>query len=165
MPLYSKIFSDTEIVDLARNKYKRVLLAACGGCMNESLAFDHHLPITAYTNGNKSHPAIQAECTRIAHMLNDIGIKTDILVFPAGSNSRCINNLNAPQYSILTNDSQGVFYDAILMLSCPAGFAWISRQIHDIPVFNITRQKCMLTYKTKNDNGKICITSGRLSPF
>lgn len=165
MPLYSKIFSDAEIVDLVRNKYKSVLLAACGGCMNESLAFDLHLPITAYTNENKRHPAIQAECTRIAHMLNDIGVTTDTLVFPAGSNSRCIINLYAQQYSIFTNDSQEVIYDAILMLSCPAGFIWLSRQIHDIPVFNITRQKGMLSYITDNDNGNIYIVSGKISPF
>lgn len=165
MPLYSKIISDSEIVDLVRNKYKSVLLAACGGCMNESLAFDQHLPIIAYTNGNKRHPAIQAECARIAHMLNDIGIETNTLVFPAGSNSRCIINLCAPQYPIFTDDSQEVIYDAILMLSCPSGFIWISRQIHDIPVFNITRQKGMLSYTTDNDNGAMYIVSGKISSF
>ena len=94
--------------------------------------------------------------------LNDIGITTDTLVFPGGSNSRCIINLCAPQYPILNSDSQDVIYDAILMLSCTAGFTWISRQIHDIPVFIITRQKGMLSYTTDDDNK---IESGKISPF
>ena len=162
MPIYSKIFSDAEIVDLVRNKYKSVLLAACGGCMNESLAFDLHLPITTYINENKRHPAIYAECTRIAHMLNDIGIIADTLIFPGGSNSRCIINLCAPQYPIHNSDSQEVIYDAILMLSCTAGFTWISRQIRDIPVFIITRQKGMLSYTTDDDSK---IDSGKITPF
>lgn len=165
MPLYSRTFSDAEIVDLVRNKYQSVLLAACGGCMNESLAFDHYLPITAYTHENKRHPAIEAECVRISRVLNDIGVSVDTLIFPAGSNSRCIINLCAPQHPILPSDLQGAIYDAILMLSCPSGFTWISRQAYDIPVFNITRQKGMLSYTTNNDNGNINIVNGKISFF
>ena len=46
MSVYSKTISDTELVNLVQPSWKRVLIFACAGCMNDSLAFDSGQPIS-----------------------------------------------------------------------------------------------------------------------
>lgn len=161
MPIYSKTISDEEIMRLIKPDYKMVLILACAGCMNESISFDTGLPIIKTECDHKSFPALESECSRISDYLSKHGIATNIRILPSGSNSGCIVNLDEPHYPIPADST----YDAVLVLSCPAGFFDISKIIDSLPIFIISRQIGMLNYRYFDDGCRRVITHGKISPF
>ena len=165
MPLYSKIISNDEILGLVVGKYSKILLVACGGCMNESLAYDYNLPLTIKKAGRYIHPAISVEFKRIANMLYRFGISTDMLVLPPGSNSRCMININEPMHPILEETFQPVNSDAMLVLSCPSGFYGITCQVRGIQPYLIARQKGTLSYIYDIAGDSTYIVEGKVSFF
>lgn len=165
MPIYSRVISNAKIQEIVHHKFKKVLLLACGGCMNESLAYDYHLPIAIHDQGQDIYPAIQYECNRIISMFRYLGIVSDFRVLPSGSNSRCMINLNAPLYSPSVDLFEKKQYDAVLVLSCPAGFIGISQQYIGIPIFIITDQKGMLRYTYDDNSRTVNIMAGDISYF
>lgn len=160
MPIFSKVVSDNRICDMIDRGYKKVLLLACGGCMNESLAFANSLPLRL-NEERAMFPPIEAECLRITNMLCGDGFTVDAIILPSGSNARCIRNLNEEQFAL----PDGLSPDIILVLSCPSGFRGLSTLIKDIPIYNITEQVGMLYYKYEDDGKERKIVSGKISKF
>lgn len=144
MPIYSESIQNDEILNILKNKYKKVLLIGCGACMNESLAYLYDLPLSVKGERDEYYPVpVIKEIKRIAKMLEENGYEVNFEYLPEGSNSRCMIDNTKEIYNVSFESKPEV----ILVLSCPASREGIKTTIKEIPIINITRQKGFLFYK------------------
>lgn len=69
MPIYSKSIQNKEILNILKNKYKKILLIGCGACMNESLAYLYDLPLSVKGERDEYYPVpVIKELNRIEKM-------------------------------------------------------------------------------------------------
>lgn len=160
MSVYSKTISDKELVNLVQPSWKRVLIFACAGCMNDSLAFDLGQPISEEKN-QLSFPSLEIECRRIIDLLKTCGIVAERKILSASTNSRCIINLDEPPYPLLDNGK----YDAVLALCCHAGYIGIKRFVGQTPAYAITYPIGVLNYLYSSNQGTKTIVSGNVVYF
>lgn len=142
LPIYSESIQNDEILNILKNRYKKVLLFGCGACMNESLAYLYDLPLSVKGERDEYYPVpVIKELKRIANMLGENGYEVNYEYFPEGSNSRCMIDSTKEIYNVSFESKPEI----VLVLSCPAGREGIKTTIKEIPV--ITRQKGFLFYK------------------
>lgn len=158
MPKYSELFSDEKIVSLIDPSYKNILLLACSGCMNESLAFKYSLPIISYGD-KETYPAVESECLRLTAFLVNKGFSVDTLYIPSGV--KCIRNLDEEQLSMPNTLNP----DVALVLACPDGLWGLSKQINDIPLIRISKWMGTIFYRYHDDGIERKIERGKVSAF
>lgn len=149
MAVYSKILSDKEILSLIPKNSKHILIVACGGCVNESLAYDHDEPIFTFDeDGNVTPYASNIEAKRFAKFLGAEGFAVDIKLLTGDMPVLCIYSESGTDILDTNNEP-----DVILTLSCPSGSIGL-QVITDTPVFPITIQVGYLSYTYKDKDGK-----------
>jgi hypothetical protein len=158
MAVYSKTLSDDEILALIpMASKKRILIVTCGGCVNESLAYDNDIPIfVCDKNGNNIPHASYVEAVRIADLLKRNGYEASIKLQDGELPVICI--FSAEENGILKVETTP---DIILTLSCLSG-AILLRTLTQIPVYAITKQVGYLAYTyTTDKNGNRVIIKER----
>ncbi len=142
MPIYSRTINDSELLNTIPEGSESVLIVACGGCMNESLAYDCHTPITQkLEDGNLVAYSARAEAERVANILISNGYTTKILMPSYNMLVLCISD----EKSFLELFKLDYKPDCVLVLSCDAGVMAVRRYI-DSRVLNITRQCGFLSF-------------------
>ena len=158
MPKYSELLSDEEIIGMISPDSKRILLLACSGCINESLAFKHSLPIISYGDTER-YPAIESECVRLTKLLIAKGFSVDTLYLPPGT--KCIRNLDEEQFSLPSKINP----DIILVLACPDGLWGLSKLIKDIPMIRISKWMGTIFYRYHDNGIERRVERGKISAF
>lgn len=153
MAVYSTMISNELILEKVRDFHAtNILLIACGGCANESLAYAKKLPVFISKEGEPleksmlcghSVPyAVQKTADQIVEMLCDKGYYARACIVPINRELLCIqskdNSIN------FLNSMSNV--DLILALCCPAGIMGIKKQIKDIPTISLMRPQGQLFY-------------------
>jgi len=147
MAIYSKTLSDEKIIALVPKGAKSILIVGCGGCVNESLAYDYDVPISTFdTEGNNTPYASSVEAKRIADILEAENFTVDIKLLTGDLPVLCIHHEN--ETAIIGQSNRP---DAILVLSCKSGVLGM-QFVTDIPSFTITTQVGYLSY-TYSDRG------------
>lgn len=149
LPIYSRTISDSELLNTIPEGSERILIVACGGCMNESLAYDHHTPITQkLEDGNLVAYSVRAEAERVANILNCNGFTTKIVMPSHNMLVLCISG-EENYIELFKLDYKP---DCVLVLSCDAGVMAV-RRYTDSRVFNISRQCGFLSFSLiSNEN-------------
>jgi hypothetical protein len=156
MAVYSKILSDDTILSLIPTEAKKVLIVACGGCVNESLAYDNGNPIFISDENKIFTPyASYMEAQRIAEMLREKSFLTDIKTLNGDMPVLCIYHAEGTEILNTVNKS-----DIILTLSCKSGMLGL-QTITKIPVISITSQVGYIAYTYKEEDGKKLIIKER----
>lgn len=152
MAVYSEVLDNQKILTMLKNRYKRVLIIGCGGCMNESLAFKNHLPIFKMDDSLNFIPfAVTQEMIRISIFLKLHEFEVNSFLINEGMPVLCI-------YS----DQNDVFFfedrnkpDVIVALCCAAGLVGLNAKFRSkIPVLHITKQLGQIAYSYKDLNGE-----------
>lgn len=121
MTIYSRMLNEQEITDSLSYDSKRILIVACGSCMNESLAFENELPIIIYTDEGKSVSiASFYTAQKLAAKLENLGYETKIIV-----DGVCIIRDN--NKTLLLDSIKSFKPDTILSISCKAGLLGIKK--------------------------------------
>lgn len=150
MAVYSRTLSDTEILALIPQQSKDVLIVTCGGCVNESLAYDNDVPILTFDDrGNATPFASYVEAVRISKVLKEKGYGVEIKLLDGDMPVLCIYT----EGRVAELLSTGVSPDVILTLSCKSGAIGL-QVITDKPVISITKQVGYMAYAYKDENGK-----------
>lgn len=158
MAVYSTTISDEQILERVRNSHATsILLVACGGCANESLAYTKKISIfispkeesleESMLYGHSIPFATKTTAEQIAEMLRDEGYRINICIVPLGAELLCIQGKD-DNLSKFSNTSA---VDLVLALCCPAGVAGIKRQLKDIPVISLLRSQGQLFYVYKDN--------------
>ena len=153
MAVYSTVISNELILDKVRNFHAtNILLVACGGCANESLAFTKKIPIFLSKEGESLEKSIlcghavpyaaKITADQIAEMLCGKGYYAWTYIVPLNTELLCIQGKDNPT-NYLNSMSK---VDLILALCCPAGLIGIKRKIKDIPVISLMRSQGQLFY-------------------
>ncbi len=171
MAVYSVLLNTQDIIkQVIKHNPKRTLIIACGGCANESLAYDRHEPIFSCESGQtiqdalKSGMAVPYATKMVTEQLEEIiktnGYEVDICTVPIGESTLCIQDINSQ--IINKNITQGV--ELVLALCCPAGIMGIKRAICDIPVvpLMISKGQLFYIYKDKENNRQIVYDQSRV---
>jgi len=158
MPKYSELLPDNEIVSMLGPQDKNVVLLACGGCINESLAFKYSMPIISYGD-KETYPAIESECKRLTRLLTDNGVLVTTFYLPPGT--KCIRDLDDKPFLI----PEDVKPDIILVLSCPDGIWGLSRNIKGVPLIRISKWVEIMFYRYRDDGKLREIERGTISKF
>ncbi len=145
MAIYSETMNDENILSLIPNGAKNILIVACGGCVNESLAYDYDIPILSDSKPYASN----VEATRISNLLTHNGFSTEIKLLDGDLPVLCIYSSENLRAFLETSFD----FDNILALSCKSGALGL-RGITDKPVESITKQIGYLAYTYKDDDGK-----------
>lgn len=145
MAIYSKTLCDEQILALIPEQSHHVLIVACGGCVNESLAYDHETPIVVLdVDGTEIPQASLIEAQRISKMLIYKGYETEIKLL----------NGDLPVLCIFSDEREEILppnrLDVILTLSCISGSIGL-RTLTNVPVFSITKQAGYLSYTYAKD--------------
>jgi hypothetical protein len=141
MAVYSEVISNESILKSIPENVKNILIVACGGCMNESLAYKNDCPIFMHVNDEAIPYASFSEAHRIVEFLNIRGYSSNAKVIPCGT----------PVLCIYSEDYKFVFHedffqpDAILALCCDAGLQGL-KLIFSVPVISITKRRGLLFY-------------------
>lgn len=144
MPIYSEVFSDTEILGLLNRQYKKVAIVGCGACTNESLAYKNSLPIFVNKHGNIIYPyATVSELLRIKSVLCREKYQVEIQYYNDVEGFVCMKKTSAIDTYAISWDNQP---DIILTLCCGAGYETIREMFPKIPVVKITNQIGFLFY-------------------
>ncbi|MDR3299305.1 MAG: hypothetical protein LBU43_04720 [Candidatus Accumulibacter sp.] len=85
--IYSKIISDQNIVDCIQMTFANILIVACGGCVNESLAYDNNMPILV----GDSQYASKLDAERISKLLSANGHSVQVKVIEGDMPVLCIH--------------------------------------------------------------------------
>ncbi len=145
MTIYSKMLNEQEITDSLPNESKRILIVACGSCMNESLAFENELPISIYTEeGENVSIASVYTAQKLAAKLENLGYETKIIV-----DGICIIRDN--NKTLLLESIKSFKPDTILSISCKAGLFGI-KKLTDIKAIIVTKHVGYLSIVYK-ENG------------
>ncbi|MCL2820398.1 MAG: hypothetical protein FWD38_06155 [Oscillospiraceae bacterium] len=149
MAIYSKTLSDDRILSLIPENKKHILLVACGGCVNESLAYDHDNPILVFDDENNSIPyASKVEAKRISAVLETSGCGVEIKLLTGDMPVLCIySESDTSILDTMTNP------DLILTISCASG-AMGMKFLTDTPVISITHQVGYVSYTYRDADSK-----------
>jgi hypothetical protein len=154
MAIYSKTLSDEKILAFISEKSKTILIVACGGCVNESLAYDNDVPIIICDDQGDEIPyASHIETLRITEMPKSRGYNASIKLVNGALPVLCIFSLDGT--NILESKNAP---DVILTLSCVSGAIGL-RTLIKTPIYTITRQEGYLayTYTTDADGNRVMI--------
>mgnify|MGYP003301443173 CR=1 FL=1 len=161
MAVYSVLIDKNEIVSkLNYLNAKNILIVACGGCANESLAYDNNIPI--FTNapekdlsqslkeGLEIPYASKTNMEKIKDYLLEKGYIVRTELISLSQDSLCIRKEHKPfTFKSLESFSP----DAILSISCLAGAYGIIKSINkSVPVICIMKSKGQLSYCYRDDN-------------
>jgi len=136
MAVFSKVINDQEIFDAIPSTCKNVLIFACGGCVNESLAYNNDVPIL-----KRGQPfASKMEAKRIYDLLTQKGYNTRVKTLDGDMPVLCIYDSSSP----LIDDEQFT-PDVILALSCHSGVAGLE-MLQAKPVVPLTNQIGYIAY-------------------
>ena len=149
MAVYSEIISDEMILSSIPTKSKNILIVACGGCMNESLAFKNNSPIFVTENDELVPYASKSEAERIMRFLSDHGFSVRAKTIRDGMPVLCIYS---EEYQFEFCEKSFV-PDAVLALCCEAGILGLGIRFV-VPVIPITQQLGYLAYTYKDSAGK-----------
>lgn len=162
MPIYSRVINDEKILKLVSiNECHNILVIGCGGCMNESLAYDGDLCI--YDGENESPFATITELNRIKQLLCGYNNSVDIKYFEGDKGFLCMNNVDesGDGFLCMNNVVESTFEsrkenrpDIILVLSCLSGYYALKERFPDYNLMCITEIKGGLSYYYKNEKGK-----------
>lgn len=153
MAVYSTVISYELILEKVRDFHAtNILLIACGGCANESLAFTRRIPIFISKEGESLEKSIlcgrsvpyaaKMTADQIVEMLCDKGYYAWPYIVPLDTELLCIQSKDNP-INFLNSMSK---VDLILALCCPAGVMGIKRQVKDIPIISLMRSQGQLFY-------------------
>jgi hypothetical protein len=161
MAVYSKTLSDDIILSLIPTETKNILIIACGGCVNESLAYNNGCPISILDEHKKSTPyASSMEAQRIAKMLSEKDFSADVKILNGNMPVLCIHSDKDKNILNTVNKPP----DIILTLSCKSGMLGL-QLITDIPVISITSQIGYIAYTYKEKDGNRFIVDGKVQEF
>ena len=149
MPVYSKVINDEAILDLLskNNTCHSILILGCGGCMNESLAYDGDLCI--YKDGTESPCATITELNRIRKLLGDHHYSVIIKHFDGVKGFLCMDNVDDNDYGM----NLDIQPDIILVLSCLSGHYALKNRLPKSNIICITEIKGGLSYYFKDEEG------------
>ena len=155
------MISNESILELvSKDNCRNILIIGCGGCMNESLAYDGDLYL--YKKGIEGPYATINELNRIKQFLCNHHYSVEVKWFKAPNDILCTSNIDACKNEMDWN----VQPDIILMLSCFSGLlAWKAR-FPEHNIMCITEAKGGLSYYYKDEDftGKIVKEKSMITP-
>ena len=156
MAIYSQTLTNQEILALIPQHTKHILIVACGGCVNESLAYDKDIAVLKFDeSGNALPNASFVDAQRISAFLDQNEFQTEIKLLVGDMPVLCIN-----PYECANIMNAAIKPDIILTLSCQSGA--IGLQVFtDIPVIPITNQIGYLAYTYEDSNNERRIVKAR----
>jgi len=149
MPIYLELIKDDRFIEITKD-YNSILIIACPGCPNESLAHLKSVPLTKDPTITKNqteteHYAINQEVRRLSKMLQEQGLFVE-------------NEVLDDKYLCLLNENDCIRLrniiprcDAVLILGCPAAFEGMKRIIGESShVLLGMRSVALFFYRYKN---------------
>ena len=150
MAIFSEIISDQKILEAVPKNCKKILIFACGGCVNESIAYTNSTPIL-----RDGVPfASKKEAERISNMLSQKGYDTQIKTLDGDMPVLCI-------YDGLSSLMKEDYFvpDAIFALSCHSGVVGLE-MLQSKPVVPMTTQIGYIAYTYEDiNNDRVMIKS------
>jgi hypothetical protein len=148
LAVFSEIINEQKLFDSIPYTCKNILVFACGGCINESLAYKDDVPIL---KGGQPF-ASKIEAKRISDLLTQKGYDTRIKVLDGEMPVLCIYECSSSAV-----DSEQFTPDVILALSCHSGVAGLE-MLQAKPVIPLTNQIGYIAYTYKDiDNDRMMI--------
>jgi len=146
MAIFSIVIEDNMIFEITNN-FRNVLIVACGGCINESLAYTNKYPIFKTVNNKTKTYAVHLEAERIYKILVNKGHIVKVLESSEIKHFEflCIRNkiIKFDLYDYIGDFKP----DIILNLSCGAGtFGIVKSHGESVPIKQITESIGMLSY-------------------
>ena len=148
MPVYSKVINNEAILKLvSRYNCHNILVIGCGGCMNESLAYDGGMCICK--DGTEIPYATIVELDRIKKLLCDHHYTVEIKYYEGVKGFLCMENVDDCRYGLQGNNQP----DIILVLSCLSGLYALREKLPKYNIMCITETKGGLSYYYKDEKG------------
>jgi len=153
MAVYSKIFSDDKLLSLLPENVQNIFIITCGGCANESLAYDNDHPVLVFDKDVSATPyASYVEAKRIATMLETKGFNVNVKTLRGEMSILCVFSKDANDILNMVNSP-----DVIITISCVSGALGLQLLIPKTPVIPAAYQVGYIsyTYKDEGDHRKI----------
>ncbi|GHV93296.1 hypothetical protein AGMMS50268_37990 [Spirochaetia bacterium] len=155
MAVYSEVLTNEEILSSIPKTCKNILIVACGGCMNESLAYKNNVPIFKQDENNSMIPfASKVEADRISTFLLHNGFDVRIKMIADGMPVLCIYSAK----NEIAFFERSFRPDVILALSCKAGMFGLENNF-DIPILPLTKQLGFIAYAFDDIGGERIIVN------
>ena len=115
-------------------------IIGCGGCMNESLAYDGDLCI--FKDGNSLPAATVHELNKLKEYLHKNNYSVETKYYDDINGFWCMRSIDCQDYDLSWN----IQPDIILVLSCPSGQHALSEELSGYTVIGITETLGGLSY-------------------
>jgi len=170
MALYSKVVEDKTILELVKDR-KNILVIGCGGCINESLAYDKKVSIFKKIDGRRIAYATHRELKRVSELLSSKECRVKVLEEydfreHCEEGFLCIRKRGV-DFNLL--EKLGDFIpDVILSLCCTAGtYGLEDTHNNDVPIIQIAKPIGMLgyLYYDEDDERKIDFGHTKVIPI